>query len=144
VPHGSSGGSRGVAQLLRGVHSRGRGPGEHGRKGGTIGAEQVKLVTVDGILEHLVLLVNLSLVVILYEVGDRHARALDLLISVIKGLKCDGIYGAVDDVFAVVPAHHPSNALGRRGIALEPVTTQFVVPVSGKGNSDAGVLWIIK
>lgn len=108
---GGTDGKRDIAEQPRGVHNRGLGPVEHGRKWGTPRVEQVKLVTVGGILEHSILLVKLSHVVVLDEVGDRLASVLNLLIPVAEGSERDGICGVIDGVCAVVPVQQPSDAL---------------------------------
>jgi len=54
-------------------------------------------------LEHLILLVELGLVVVLDEVCDRLANILNLLIPVTKRIERDGIDGLVDGIGAVVP-----------------------------------------
>ena len=53
----------------------------------------MEFVTVDGILENLVQLVELGLVVVLNEVGDRLANVLDLLVPVTKWSERDGVDG---------------------------------------------------
>ena len=67
--------------------------------------------TIDGILENLILLVELSLVVVLDEVGDRLADVLDLLVAVAKGSERDGIGGLVNGVGAMVPVQQPGDTL---------------------------------
>ena len=94
VLHGS--GTRGngdVTQRVRGPHSRSRGFVEHGSVWGTSRVEQMEFVTVCGVLENLVQLVELGLVVVLDEVGDRLANVLDLLVPVTKWSERDGVDG---------------------------------------------------
>jgi len=93
------------------VHNRGRGPKEHGRIWRAPLVEQMELVTIGGILEHSVLPVFLSHVVVLDEVGDRLASVLDLLVPIAKGSERDGVDGLVDGVGAVVPVQQPGDAL---------------------------------
>jgi len=126
------------------MHNRCRRLEEHGRVWSTPRVEQMQFVTVVGILEYPILLVVLGHVVILDEVGDRFARVLDLLIPVAKGGECDGVDGCVDFVGAVVPVQQAGNALVPGGVALESITCQFIKPVSGKGDRDTGILWVIE
>ena len=63
----------------------------------------MELVTVYGILENLIHLIELSNVVVLDEVGDRLANVLDLLVPVAKRSECDGVDGLVDSVSAMMP-----------------------------------------
>jgi len=125
------------------MHNRICGPVEHGRIWSTPLVEQMELVTVGGILEYSVLLVFLSYVVVLDEVGDRLARILDLLVPIAKRSECDGV-GLVGGVGAVVPVQQAGNALMPSGIALESITCHFVKPVVSEGDGDTGVLWVIK
>jgi len=71
----------------------------------------MEFVTVGRILEHSILPVFLSQVVVLDEVGDRLARVLDLLVPVAEGKECEGVDGLVDDVGTVVPVQQPGDAL---------------------------------
>jgi hypothetical protein len=91
----------------------------------------MELVTVGWISEHSILPEFLSRVIVLDEVGDRLARVLNLLKPIAKGSECDGVDVLVDSVGAVVPVQQPGNALVPGGISLEPITRQFVKPVSG-------------
>lgn len=100
-----------VTQRLCGVHNRARGPKEHRRIWRTPLVKQMELVTVDGILEHSILPVFLSQVIVLDEVGDRLASVLDLLVPVAKGSECDGVDSLVDGVGAVVPVQQSGYAL---------------------------------
>jgi len=93
------------------VHNRTRGPKEHGRIWRTPLVEKMEFVTVGGILEHSILPVFLSQVVVLDEVGDCFASVLDLLVPVAKGSERDGVDGLVDGVGAVVPVQQPGDAL---------------------------------
>jgi len=104
----------------------------------------MEFVTVGGILENLILLVELGLVVVLDEVGDRLADVLDLLVAVAKGSERDGIGGLVNGVGAMVPVQQPGDTLVLGGVAHESITRQFVEPISGKGDRYASVLRVIK
>jgi len=136
--------TRDVAQELRGVHSRVRGLVEHGRIWGTRRVEQMELVTVGWILEYLIHLVELGLVVVLNKVGHRFANVLDLLIPIAKGSEFNGVGSLVDGIGAVVPVQDPGDTLMPSGVALESITRQLVETVGGKGDRDAGILWVVE
>jgi len=104
----------------------------------------MEFVTVDGILKDLILLVELGLVVVLDEVGDRLANVLNLLVPVAKGSERDGVGGLVNGVGAVVPVQQPSNTLMLCGVAHESVARQFVEPIGGEGDGYASVLRVVK
>ena len=93
------------------MHNRARGPEEHGRIWRTPLVEQVEFVTVGGILEHSILPIFLSHVVVLNEVGDRLASVLDLLVPIAEGSERDGVDALVDGVGPVVPVQQPGDAL---------------------------------
>jgi len=76
---------------------------KHRRIRSTRRVVQVQFVTICGILEHLILLVELGLVVVLDEVRNGFANVLNLLIPVTQRSERDGIDGLVDDVGTVVP-----------------------------------------
>jgi len=114
------------------VHNRIRGPVKHGRIWSTPRIEQMEFVTVERILEHSIFLVELSHVVVLDEVGNRLAGVLDLLVSVSKGSECDGVDGFIDGVGTVVPVQQPGDTLVPGGVALESITSQLIVSVSGE------------
>jgi len=92
----------------------------------------VELVAIDGVLENLILFVELGLVVILDKVGDGLASVLNLLVPVPKRSESDRVDGLVDGVGAVVPVQQPSDTLMSCGVALESITRQLVVAVRSK------------
>ena len=71
----------------------------------------MELVTVGWILEYLVQLVELGLVVVLDEIGNRFTDVLNLLIPVTEGSERDGVDVLVDGVSAMVPVQDSGDTL---------------------------------
>ena len=71
----------------------------------------MELVTVGWILEYLVQLVELGLVVVLDEIGNRFTDVLNLLIPVTEGSERDGVDVLIDGVSAMVPVQDSGDTL---------------------------------